>query len=106
MSLIATPHDWNNKHVAAWTFAILWSLDTVLTAILVLREGFWIEANPVMRWTMLNGGLFGFVAVKSAILCGVITLAPRMREWLLWFACCVMVWPVALGVATVSGPAG
>lgn len=104
MSLITTPHDWTHKRIPMWTFAILWGMDTGLTMIMVLREGFWIEANPLMQWLMLNAGLFGFVTVKAAILLGVMALAPRMREWLLWFACCVMVWPVACAVAMVSGP--
>lgn len=97
MSVIATSYDWSGKRIPAGFFALLWSLDAVLSFLMVAQHGLELEANPAMRWVMESAGLFGFLTVKWAVLLFVLYLAPYMRRWLLWCACGVMAWPVYLG---------
>jgi hypothetical protein len=101
--MIATPFNWQGKRLPAGLFAALWSLDAILSSIMVTRYGTDMEANPVMLFVMVEAGLLGFLAIKAAILCVWLYLAPYVRPWLLWAVTVAMAWPVVAGAIIVAG---
>lgn len=59
----------NKKALFLSTFLVLWAIDTAATCRFVSVLGPDMEANPLIKWLIVNFGLWAFVYVKYAIAC-------------------------------------
>lgn len=85
------------KFVLLMVFCILWSADTLFTVIFVGRYGVEMEANPLMKWVMVEFGVLSFTLLKLFIM--------YAWSWIYMYARVLYHWIIIIptGIAAVLG---
>lgn len=90
-----------NKLVLTAMFSVLWACDTVLTLKFTRTLGLEAEANPVMRLTLDEWGMYGFVAVKLFVLLLWLSVARKAATEIHVAICAIMSLVVIMGCRMV-----
>lgn len=78
-------------------FAATWVADTVLTLMFTGMHGVAAEANPIMRWVLVELGVMGFVGIKAATLGLWLSVSQYAPRWISWALVVIMLPVVYLG---------
>ena len=87
------------KRILVAAFAALWLLDTTATLAFVGLHGPEAEANPLIRWVLVEHGAVAFGLVKAGTLGLWLTVAHRAHVSIHWVLLAVMVPVVVFGHA-------
>lgn len=85
-------------------FIALWISDVILTVLWAMMHGFEAEANPIMRWVLMNLGVTGFVGIKLAVLGVWLSVVDHLPRWFRVLFVCLLAPVVYLGIRMLFIP--